>query len=589
MKRWVIFCTVTFLVSFFAIAVLSQHKANPQLKQERAEAGAAILKIKKEAVGSAQGAVVLDLNREAVSGAFQRTRLTGAGQMTAVEPNNSARQANLIEFSSGGGEKSLEPEVGGPDGTLKTFRVTGTFSGTDDVDYFCVACNPGEFMTFDVDSEKKGAPTDVVLTVFDLNGNIVATRDDGRGLSGDSLDPCINLACPTGGGKFFVQLKNRGWIGASIDPLHGDLSYILTVGLDTRGEMEPNDYFAGDELTPCCGHVASATQEQEPIPSDEDEEGDGEVIGPCGFGGADEDEDEDGDGVAVTYGTINPDGDIDCYVICLDIGDVLRIDIDGGECNSFGRIVDAGGNTLFNDTEVFDPWIELISPTGLQVAESDDVQDVDPGFLYTASERGPYVICVHSLWDNGAPDYVYRLTCTIRANNEVETNDTVGTAQDINCTAPSEDEDEEPDEGPEPTPPPGGCEVGKPRVLTWEYTGQDCSFSNNTQARGKWSCADWLPLLDPVYIVAQNQPPSGNPHNTKIWFSGIVYLGQTFDMDATLAGETRLGTQTYVYIYDLEVPHNLLQTLSIHTSCSQPLVVGDQFGSLILRDFVPDI
>ena len=30
-----------------------------------------------------------------------------------------------------------------------------------------------------------------------------------------------------------------------------------------------------------------------------------------------------------------------------------------------------------------------------------------------------------------------------------------------------------------------------------------------------------------------------------------------------------------------------LQELEIHTSCSQPLVVGDQFGSLILEEFVP--
>jgi hypothetical protein len=349
-----------------------------------------------------------------------------------------------------------------------------------------------------------------------------------------------------------------------------------------------------------------------PDPVDEDEDGDG-TMGPCLFGVTDEDEDEEAD-VAVTYGTINPNGDIDCYIVCLDIGDVLRIDIDGGECNSFGRVVDASGSTLFNDTEVFDPWIELISPSGLQVAYSDDVQDVDPGFLYTASERGPFVICVHSLWDNGAPDYVYRLTCRLLAHNEVEPNETVGTAQDINCAAPTQDEGEEgsdeeeasdeqaeptptptPDEGPDeqpeptPTPVPVGCNIGKPEVLTWQYTAEDCSHSNNSQARGKWSCADWSLLLSTVHIIAQDSPASGNPKNTKVWFDGVVSFGQNFNMDARNAGQTHLGPQTYVFIYDLAVPANLLQSLSIHTSCSEPLTVGDQFGSLVLKNFVPEI
>ena len=33
---------------------------------------------------------------------------------------------------------------------------------------------------------------------------------------------------------------------------------------------------------------------------------------------------------------------------------------------------------------------------------------------------------------------------------------------------------------------------------------------------------------------------------------------------------------------------HIKQKLSIHTSCSKPLEIGDQFGSLILRDFIPE-
>ena len=32
-----------------------------------------------------------------------------------------------------------------------------------------------------------------------------------------------------------------------------------------------------------------------------------------------------------------------------------------------------------------------------------------------------------------------------------------------------------------------------------------------------------------------------------------------------------------------------LQKLEIHTSCSKPLLVGDQFGSLILREIISEI
>lgn len=33
---------------------------------------------------------------------------------------------------------------------------------------------------------------------------------------------------------------------------------------------------------------------------------------------------------------------------------------------------------------------------------------------------------------------------------------------------------------------------------------------------------------------------------------------------------------------------SMLQSLKIHTSCSKPLNVDDQFGSLVLREFIPE-
>ena len=49
---------------------------------------------------------------------------------------------------------------------------------------------------------------------------------------------------------------------------------------------------------------------------------------------------------------------------------------------------------------------------------------------------------------------------------------------------------------------------------------------------------------------------------------------------------TKLSAETHVFVYDLA--DNLLQHAEFHTSCSQPLRDGDQFGSLKLIDFIPE-
>jgi hypothetical protein len=66
-------------------------------------------------------------------------------------------------------------------------------------------------------------------------------------------------------------------------------------------------------------------------------------------------------------------------------------------------------------------------------------------------------------------------------------------------------------------------------------------------------------------------------------------LGQLFllfNIDTINAGENKLKAETHVFIYDLQ--DNLLQTIEFHTSCSQPLGAGDQFGSLLMVDFIPE-
>ena len=135
-----------------------------------------------------------------------------------------------------------------------------------------------------------------------------------------------------------------------------------------------------------------------------------------------------------------------------------------------------------------------------------------------------------------------------------------------------------------PPPPPGWCD-GKVKALLVEYTGEDCSATNHNQDPSKVECDGDPAFTTPVRILAQDKA-NPNDNRAKVWFDGQVNLNSTFWIDATNAGENKLKAETHVFIYDLN--DNLLQTIEFHTSCSQPLDAGDQFGSILMVDFIPE-
>ncbi|MCB9296608.1 MAG: hypothetical protein H6559_26355 [Lewinellaceae bacterium] len=116
------------------------------------------------------------------------------------------------------------------------------------------------------------------------------------------------------------------------------------------------------------------------------------------------------------------------------------------------------------------------------------------------------------------------------------------------------------------------------------YTGESCSASNTTQDASKWDCSG-NPNGDPsVYIIANDD---SDPTNGKIWFTGNVSLNGVFLADAANAGETKLSSNTYIHIYNQQ-GGSVIQTIRIHTSCSAPLVTGEQWGSLVLLEVVDE-
>lgn len=136
-------------------------------------------------------------------------------------------------------------------------------------------------------------------------------------------------------------------------------------------------------------------------------------------------------------------------------------------------------------------------------------------------------------------------------------------------------------------------------VLRMKYLGFDqfCDTSSFTQDDSLVSCTDFPdgPLLpNPAYIIASNQESifKGNgalKDSAKIWFQGSVSEGSDFDLDTTLEPlDTVLKGETWVHIFDFEpVPGDSLpyrQKVGFHTSCSEPLFTGDQFGSVRVVD-----
>ena len=126
----------------------------------------------------------------------------------------------------------------------------------------------------------------------------------------------------------------------------------------------------------------------------------------------------------------------------------------------------------------------------------------------------------------------------------------------------------------------GFCEEGcKPQTITLCYTGSDCSATSHSQDPTKVICTGDPAHAATVRILVQDK---AIPHHQKasIYFEGQVNLDTAFVASSLNGGRSRFKGDTHVFVYDLN--DNLLQHLMFHTSCSQPLGPGDQFGSMLL-------
>jgi len=126
---------------------------------------------------------------------------------------------------------------------------------------------------------------------------------------------------------------------------------------------------------------------------------------------------------------------------------------------------------------------------------------------------------------------------------------------------------------------PGGdvCFKGnKVKRMLLEYTGWGCGASSHSQESKKVKCSGDPGGAEPVDIFVTNKKGDRN------WGSALnIPIGGVVLAAATNAGKDNLDAETLVRIYNANTAV-LVQEVIFHTSCSQPLAVGDQFGSMLL-------
>jgi hypothetical protein len=128
--------------------------------------------------------------------------------------------------------------------------------------------------------------------------------------------------------------------------------------------------------------------------------------------------------------------------------------------------------------------------------------------------------------------------------------------------------------------PPASCTDGKPTELVFEYTGEDCSASNHQQKSRKSECRGDPGGAESVRVVMKkhggHKKLAVTPNDESLHVGDLISI-------ATAKGKKDLGRDIKL---EIRQGRKKLQSLKIHTSCSRPLSVGDQFGSLILRKFI---
>ncbi|MEL7444268.1 MAG: cadherin repeat domain-containing protein, partial [Pseudomonadota bacterium] len=127
-----------------------------------------------------------------------------------------------------------------------------------------------------------------------------------------------------------------------------------------------------------------------------------------------------------------------------------------------------------------------------------------------------------------------------------------------------------------------GVELEKPTELTLTLGDVLDTTPSSAQSSDKSSVSELFGTEDGDgqlrVLVTDDDDPS---ELDTVYFAGDLSFGDSFTALASNAGADKFSSNTYVHILDDD--GTLLQTIQIHTSCSAPIVIGDQFGTVTLE------
>jgi hypothetical protein len=128
----------------------------------------------------------------------------------------------------------------------------------------------------------------------------------------------------------------------------------------------------------------------------------------------------------------------------------------------------------------------------------------------------------------------------------------------------------------EPCPDPDICNYAKPRILTLLYdadvNGRDQHDQVSNEVIVKPAGVPVFP--DPAYIKV-----FGQNKNKGALFTGTYSIGDLIEIEGP---RRRIPSRLKFEIWSMEGGGELVQTVQFHTSCSQPLSIGDEFGAIVV-------
>ena len=126
---------------------------------------------------------------------------------------------------------------------------------------------------------------------------------------------------------------------------------------------------------------------------------------------------------------------------------------------------------------------------------------------------------------------------------------------------------------------------GKPKKLTFKYVGGGEEDSDFTMDEKKVIIKGNAQNRSPVRVrVVDKDTPFHN--KAKIFFDKPISLDDTFMVNADNSNNDKLPSEITVFFLDTD--GNVLQSITLHTSCSQPLKILDRFASIILISVIDD-